>query len=69
MSIDDVMVANFYGDVAGQITTADPKDETGFASKASAKKRFADFQNQLQEFGRNRDNEGAISFVEKTLKE
>jgi thioredoxin-related protein len=69
MALDDAMIANFYGDVAAQITTADPKDQTGFATKASAKKRFADFQNQLQEFGRKQDNEGALGLVDKTLKE
>lgn len=69
MELDDVMVANFYGDVVERIKAADPKDETGFASKASAKKRFADFQEQLQKFGREQDHEGALGLVDKTLKE
>jgi thioredoxin-related protein len=69
MALDDDTVANFYGDVAAQITAADPKDETGFAAKANAKKRFADFQSQLQEFGQKQDHEGALGLVDKTLKE
>ncbi len=69
MALDDEIVANFYGDVADQITAADPKDETGFAGKTSAKKRFADFQGQLQVFGQKQDHEGALGLVEKTIKE
>jgi thioredoxin-related protein len=69
MALEDGIVATFYGDVAGQITAADPTDETGFAAKASSKKRFTDFQNQLQGFGQKQDNEGALGLVDKTLKE
>jgi thioredoxin-related protein len=69
MSLEDAVVANFYGDVAAQITAADPDDQTGFAKKASAKKRFVDFQSQLQEFARNENTEGALGLVDKTLKE
>lgn len=69
MELEDAMVANFYGDITKQITTADPKDETGFAKKAAAKKRFADFQNKLQEFGQKQDHDGALGLVEKTIKE
>lgn len=69
MELDDAMVANFYGDVAARITAADPKDETGFAAKATAKKRFADFQEKLQEFGREQDHDGALGLVDKTLTE
>ena len=43
MALDDAIVANFYGDVAEQINAADPKDETGFAEKTSAKKRIRRF--------------------------
>jgi thioredoxin-related protein len=69
MALDDDIVANFYGDVAGQITAADPKDETGFAAKISAKNRFADFHDQLQSFGQKQDHDGALGLVDKTLKE
>lgn len=69
MALDDEIVANFYGDVAGQITAADPKDETGFAAKIAAKKRFTDFEDQLQAFGQKQDHEGALVLVDKTLKE
>lgn len=69
MALDDDIVANFYVDVAGQIADADPEDKTGFTAKASAKKRFTDFQNQLQAIGMKNDHEGALKLVEKTLKE
>lgn len=69
MELEDAMVANFYGDIVSQITAADPKDETGFAKKAAAKKRFADFQEKLQEFGQKQDHDGALGLVEKTIKE
>lgn len=69
MELEDEMVANFYGDIAGQIKAADPKDKTGFGKKAAAKKRMADFQNALQELAGKQDMDGAIALVDKTIKE
>jgi thioredoxin-related protein len=69
LELDDALVAGFYGDIVGQIKAADPKDETGFTKQAAAKQRLADFQEQLQGFGRKRDHEGALALVDKTLKE
>ncbi|MEO5915664.1 MAG: thioredoxin family protein [Luteolibacter sp.] len=69
MKLDDKLVANFYGDLGEQIKAADPKDETGFAKKAAAKKRVEDFQTALQEFGQKQDFDGALVLVEKTIKE
>jgi len=69
MDLKDEMVATFYGDIAAQITAADPKDETGFGKKAAAKKRSADFQSALQALARKQDMDGALALVEKTLKE
>jgi len=69
MKLDEAAVTSFYGDVVAQIATADPKDETGFTAKASAKKRFTDFQEQLQAFGQKEDIEGALGLVDQTLKE
>jgi thioredoxin-related protein len=69
MTLDEPVITHFYGDVAAQIIAADPKDETGFAGKISAKKRFDDFQNQLQVFGQKQDHEGALGLIDKTLKE
>jgi thioredoxin-related protein len=69
MGLEDAMVANFYGDIASQITAADPKDETGFAKKAGDKKRLADFQEKLQEFGSKKDHDGALALVAEALKE
>jgi len=69
MELEDAMVANFYGDIAAQITAADPKDESGFAKKAASKKRFAEFEEKLQEFGQKQDHKGALELVDKTIKE
>ncbi len=69
MGLEDAMVGNFYGDIADQIKAADPKDETGFAKKSEAKKRYADFQAELQGFAQKEDHKGALELVEKTLKE
>lgn len=69
MGLDDTMVASFYGDIATQITAADPKDESGFAKKAAAKKRLADFEEKLQALGRKKDHDGALALVAEALKE
>lgn len=69
MELEDAMIANFYGDIASQITAADPKDETGFAKKSALKKRLADFQEKLQAIGRKRDHDAALALVDETLKE
>ena len=69
MELSDEMVAQFYGEVAGQITAADPKDETGFGKKAAAKKRLLDFQEALQELAGKRDLAGGLALIDKTLQE
>lgn len=69
MELEDGMVANFYGDIASQISKADPEDETGFAKKSAVKKRLMQFQEKLQEIGRKRDHAAALALVDDTLKE
>ena len=69
MGLEDAAVANFYGDITEQIKAADPQDETGFAKKAAGKKRMEDFQEALQELAANKDMDGAMALVDKTLKE
>ncbi len=69
MKLEDGMIASFYGNIAEQIKAADPKDETGFGKKAAAKKRMQDFQSALQELAGKMDMDGALAFVDKTLKE
>lgn len=69
MELSDAMVANFYGDVADQIKAADPKDETGFAKEAKAKAKVAEFETKLREFAQKQDMDGALAFVESTIKE
>ena len=68
MGLEDPMISKFYGDVAEQIKTADPKDETGFAKEAAAKARLATFQSELQACGQKGDHDGAVALVDKTLK-
>lgn len=67
MGIAEGLLTGFYGGIVEQITAADPEDSTGFAKKAAAKKRIADFQQQLQELARKQDMDGALALVDKTL--
>ena len=69
MKLDEQVVSNFYGEIAEQIKTADPKDESGFGKKEATKKRLADFQEALQELAGKQDMDGAMALVDKTLKE
>ncbi len=69
IGLEEGAISSFYGTVVEQIKAADPKDETGYAKRAEAKKRVADFQNQLQELAQKNDMEGALVLVEKTLKQ
>jgi thioredoxin-related protein len=69
MELSEEMVANFYGDIAAQLKAADPKDETGFTKAAEAKARSAKFQSELQGFAAKQDMDGALAFLDKTLKD
>ncbi len=69
MGLEDSVVANFYGEVVAQIKAADPKDETGYAKAAGAKERSMAFQEKLQELAQKGDFDGAMVFVDTTLKE
>lgn len=69
MDLTDAMVANFYGDVAEQIKAADPDDETGFTLAAESKAKAAAFESKLRGFAEKQDFDGALAFVESSLKE
>jgi thioredoxin-related protein len=69
MGLDEGLVNNFYGKIAGEIKAADPKDETGFKKKEETKARFTAFQTQLQETAQGGDMDAALALVDKTLKE
>ncbi len=69
MDLSDGMVANFYGDIAEQIKAADPQDETGFGKEAATKARLAKFQSDLSGFAMKKDMDGALGFIDTTLKE
>jgi thioredoxin-related protein len=69
MDLADSMISKFYGDVAEQIKTADPKDETGFTKEAATKARLAKFQNEVQACAQKDDHDGALTLVNTTLKE
>ena len=69
MGLEEPMISNFYGDVVEQIKTADPKDETGFAKAAAVKVRLAAFQGELQGCAQKGDHDGALTLVDKILKE
>jgi len=67
LGLDDDMLPNFYQDQIDHIKAADPDDTTGFTKKAAAKQRIAAFQEKLQELARNKDMDGAMALVDKTL--
>lgn len=66
---NSAMVLANYGEVAEAIKTADPKDETGYASKETSEKKFAEFMTKLGERGKEGDLDGAMKLAEATLAE
>lgn len=71
LEMGEMAIAEFYGDVVSQIKAADPKDETGYAKKVDAAKKFAVFDKALRAFheAEEPDWEAAMKMVEKTLEE
>jgi thioredoxin-related protein len=69
MNLSEAAVAGFYADVVKRIKAADPEDVTGFGKKAAAAGRLKAFQEQLQELAGNKDMDGALKLVDKTLAE
>ena len=69
VELDDAMVATFFGPVGDEIKAADPKDETGFAKAEADKARLEAFFNEVNTFASKRDFDGAMAFVDKTIKE
>ena len=69
LGLEDGAVSSFYGEVVAQIKAADPEDKTGYAKKLAAKQRLEDFQSSLQDFAAKNDMDGALAFVDKTIKE
>jgi thioredoxin-related protein len=69
MNLSEAAVAGFYADVVKRIKAADPEDATGFGKKAAAAGRLKAFQEQLQDLARNKDMDGALKLVDKTLAE
>jgi len=69
MDLEDATVTSFYGDVVKDIKAADPKDETGFTKQIEDKGKLAKFEEDLNAFAEKQDHEGALAFVDKTIKE
>lgn len=69
MELEDTLLVSFYSDVIEDIKAADPKDETGVGKAAAAKGRIAKFQEELSAIAQKEDFDGALSLVDKTLKE
>ncbi|MCH7224900.1 thioredoxin family protein [Haloferula sp. A504] len=67
MSLEDEMIATFYGDLVEQIKAADPEDESGYVKGLEMKAKFAEFQKKLMSFGQKQDHEGALKLIEETL--
>ncbi len=69
MDLHDAVVVGFYSDVIDEIKASDRMDETGFGKAAATKARIAKFQENLRDFARKQDFDGALDLVEKTLTE
>lgn len=69
MELDDVMIANFYSDKVEEIKKSDPEDVTGFNKKIEAKQKMAKFEEELNGYAAKKDHDGALAFIETTLKE
>ena len=69
LKLDDVVVANFYAEIAEEIKAADPKDETGFSKKLAAQKRLSDLKDDLKVFANNHDADGALGLLDNALKD
>ena len=67
MGLDDEMLASFYTDEIAAIKASDPSDESGFVKDLEAKKKFVEFQNELNTLGGNKDFEGALKLTEEAL--
>jgi thioredoxin-related protein len=68
MNLDDMIVANFYGDIAKQIKAADPKDETGYAKGEATKARLQKFNDDLDGLTSKGDFNGALKLLDDELK-
>lgn len=68
MGLEDEMVAAFYGDITEQIKAADPKDETGYVSKAEAKARLDKVMMEIGTLARAKDFDGAIAAIDAAVK-
>jgi hypothetical protein len=71
LEMGEMAIAEFYGDVVTRIKAADPKDETGYARKIDAAKKFAVFDTALRAFheAEEPDWDAAMKLVDKTLAE
>lgn len=69
MALEPALVTTFYGDIAGQIKSADPKDETGFSKKLELRKRLADFHDNFQQLMAKGDFDAALKSADGVIRE
>ena len=67
LELEDGMMISTYPEVVAKIKEADPKDETGFAKKASDLARMSKFMQEFGAFQQKQDMEGAMAFLDATL--
>lgn len=67
MDLEDEAVSSFYSEQIDAIKAADPKDESGYIKGIESKKKFMEFQNQLNELGEKQDFEGIMKKIDETL--
>lgn len=69
MELDEGIAAAAYPEIGERIRVADPRDETGFSRKATARQKLADFRNKLGEVQQQRDTEKTLTFLDAALAE
>jgi thioredoxin-related protein len=67
MGLEDDMISSFYGEQIDAIKAADPKDESGYVKGLESKKKFTDFQNQLNDLSSKKDFDGVMKVIDETL--
>ena len=67
--LPDEMLKSFYGDVIEEIKKLDPKDETGIVKKEKEAKQLEEIGNKTVGMLRGQDFDGAMSYLDKAVKE
>lgn len=67
LELEDALIGKFYGNVIEMIKASDTEDSTGYVKNIEADKKFAEFENKLNELGIEEKFDEALALVEDTL--